>query len=73
VITSGENSLQSMTRTITDDEVEFDFDSNTSEVQDNAEAINSDFIVGAEVKSEIFAAGASEALLEQTANCLAGQ
>jgi hypothetical protein len=71
VITSGSNTLQSMTRTITDDEVEFDFDSDSGDVLEGAEAIGADFIVDAEVKAEIFRDGASDALLDKTASCLA--
>lgn len=71
VITSGENTLQSMTRTIADDELEFDFDSDPDDVAEGAEAIASDFITGAQVMAAIHRDGESEALLEKTAGCLA--
>lgn len=70
VITSGENTLQSETVTINDDEVEFEFDSDADDVLEGAEAIEASFIVDKSVTAEVADAATDEVLLTETVSCL---
>lgn len=68
VITSGENTLTSETKTIEEDEVEFEFSSNDDDVMDGAEAIEVGFITDASVTAEVF--GTDDMLvLSETVSC----
>lgn len=68
-VSSGENTIDSMSRAAIDGEVEFDFDSNAEAVTNGAEAIESDFIVDAAITAEILLDGSEDALLSSTVNC----
>lgn len=74
VVSSGETSLESLEQTSVDGEVGFDFDSDSDEVAEGAEAIEADFIVDGTVDVDLFAVGAAadaEPLLSVTASCTA--
>ena len=69
VLISGDNTITSETRTISDDEVEFEFDSDADDVAEGAEALEPGFIVDKEVTAELYTA-ADELLLSETVGCL---
>ena len=71
VVTSGENSAESLPQQPFDDEVEFDFDSNQEDIAEGAVAIAADFISGdePEVMGEIFPVGGVEPLFSETVIC----
>lgn len=70
VITSGDNSLQSETRTISDDELEIEFDSDADDVLEGSEAIEAGFIVDKTVTADLVDAGTEETVLSETVSCL---
>jgi hypothetical protein len=70
IVTSGENSIQSEARSISDDEVEFEFDSDADDVLEGAEAIEVDFIQEETVTAELVDAATDEVLLTETVSCL---
>ena len=73
VVTSGTNSIESEVQESDDGEVEFDFDSDSSEVAAGAEAIEASFIKDGKVTVELFDdADDADALLTTTATCTAG-
>jgi len=67
---SGDNTMTSETASITDDEVEFEFDSESDDVEAGAEAIEADFIVDKEVNAEFYTAAGDELLFTETVSCL---
>jgi hypothetical protein len=70
IVTSGDNSIQSETRSISDDEVEFEFDSDADDVLEGAEAIEAGFIQGESVTAELVDAATDDVLLSETVSCL---
>jgi hypothetical protein len=69
VLSSGENSITSQTRSNTGDEVEFDFDSDSDDIAEGAEAIDANFIAGNSVLGEIFNATNDELVVSESASC----
>jgi len=70
VVSSGEdNTLTSETKTIEEDEVEFEFSSNTDDVSDGAEAIEASFIVDKSVTAELFD-GTDTLVMSETVSCI---
>lgn len=69
VVTSGENTLTSETKTVEGDEVEFEFSSDDSDVGEGAEAIEAGFIVDKSVTAELFAAD-DTLVLSETVSCI---
>jgi len=70
IVMSGDNTTTSETASITDDEVEFEFDSESDDVEAGAEAIEADFIVDKEVNAEFYTAAGDELLFTETVSCL---
>lgn len=70
VLTSGGNTIQSETRTISGDEIEIEFDSDADDVLEGAEAIEPGFIVDGAVTGELFDAGTDALVFGETVSCL---
>ena len=70
ILTSGDNLFQSETQSVSDDEVEFEFDSDEDDILEGAEAIEADFIQGETVTADLVDAATDEILLSETVSCL---
>lgn len=70
ILTSGDNLFQSETQSVSDDEVEFEFDSDEDDILEGAEAIEADFIQGETVTADLVDAATAEILLSETVSCL---
>lgn len=71
VVTSGENSAESVPQEPVDEEVEYDFDSNEGDIAEGSVRIPASFITGdePEVIGEIFLVGGDEPVLSETVSC----
>jgi hypothetical protein len=70
VITSGDNSVQSETKTISGDELEIEFDSDSDDILEGAEAIEAGFVTDNTVLAELFDASTDELVLSESVSCL---
>lgn len=70
IITSGDNLFTSETQSVSDDEVEFEFDSDEDDVLEGADSVDASFIQGETVTADLVDAATDEILLSETVSCL---